>query len=260
MSWSAISGVVGARILVTRPSEVSDSVVSAISARGAVAIELPLIGFGPPADPTALDDAVRVLSSYDLVVLSSKTAVRVLADVAHRLEVDLTNVSFAAVGHATATDLRELGVGDVLVPERQDGDGLLELLVNRGVVGRRVLYLRAKKVRDVLVSGLLAVGADVHDVVAYETRCERLDPAVVARLLAEPPSAVFFFSPSAVECLFESLGGARARELLDSATTVAVGPVTSARMAELEVPPDCTAVNPDVNDMLDLLENVMRQC
>jgi uroporphyrinogen-III synthase len=220
----------GLRIVVTREPGKALATARALRDRGAVPVLFPVLGTAPPADSGPLDAAVSRLAAFDWVVVASANAVDAVLAACRRLGVPLAGPRWAAVGRATAAALRDAGVAEVLVPDRRDGDGLLAALLAAGAGTARVLIPRAERGRDVVIDGLLAAGARVEAVVAYRTVARVPPPAERDALLADPPAAVLFFSPSAVDAFRAALGDA-APAFLSAVPSVAIGPTTAAALA-----------------------------
>ena len=121
------------------------------------------LGADPVADPmlevrptgTAPVDA-------DYVILTSKTGVELAADAGW----DPGDAVVCAIGASTAAALREAGYRVDRVPEEYSSSGLVRAL-EAEVVGRRVEVARSDHGSDVLLDGLRAAGADVHETVLY---------------------------------------------------------------------------------------------
>lgn len=245
----------GRRILVTREAEKAAETARAIESRGGVAVSFPCIATFPPVDAGPLRAALAGLSAYDRVVVSSPTGARVLVEGVAPGALGpgaLGATRLYAVGRATARTLEAAGARDVAVPDRQDGDGLLERLQADGAGAGRTLVLRAEQGREVVVAGLQAVGAAVDAVVAYRTARAVPEPGAVEALLAQPPvDAALFLSPSALEGFLGILGDERARAVLGDALTVAIGRTTASCMLCRGFPPGLVPDRPDLEAVLD---------
>lgn len=227
----------GQRVLVTRGST-DDLLSTLIAERGGVPVVLPTTRIEGPADPAALDRAVRrlVAGAYDWVVFTSKNAVAQVAARLHAAEPLPGRVQVAAVGGATATRLEEHGVRVDVVPPAFTGEALVEALARSGVRGAAVLFPRGNLARETVPAGLEKAGALVHAVEAYRTvPVDSLDPDVLRDLRAAPVDVAVFLSPSSVTTLHTLLGDFA--ELLASAVIACIGPVTAetARAAGLTV-------------------------
>jgi uroporphyrinogen-III synthase len=226
----------GRRILVTRRSEQTGSLRVALSALGAIVVEVPLIAHEPPADPRPLDEALGRLARYDWVAFTSANAVEAVAARLARLGVPLdAGVRLASVGpstaHAIAAHFR--GRATDLQPASEfRAEALVEAFRARDLTGRHILLPVSDRARDTLAAGLRAQGAVVESVVAYRTVAPDGVRARLDRALAEGIDLVVLASPSAVEGLVAALG-ARARGV----AVAVIGPVTeeAARSVGLDV-------------------------
>lgn len=207
----------GKRVVTTRdePGHVDRLLTEA----GAEVVHVPLIQIVDAADGgAALQDHLRVLDTYDwLIVTSQHGAVRV-GKAARKLPVRL-----AAVGTKTAEVLSELAKRPVdVVPTVQTGASLLAALPNPGD-GARVLLAQADRAGTELADGLRENGYEVSAVEAYRTALRRPSVAELRRALGS--DAVAFASGSAVQGWVDAIGFRTPR------CVVAIGPST-ARFAD----------------------------
>jgi uroporphyrinogen III methyltransferase/synthase len=186
-----------------------------------------------PLDPAPLHAALDHVAEYDWVIFTSQSAVTAVWDALRARGTGaraLGGARVCAVGPATAAALRERGVVVDVVPERFAAEGVLEALAagDRGngaaVRGRRVLMPLAAAARDVLPSGLRALGAQVDVVPVYRTVPDESGGATLAERLARGEvDLVTFTSGSAVRFFVEAMGAERAAR----APAATIGPVTS---------------------------------
>lgn len=253
-----MSALEGRRVLVTRDAEEAVRTASAITARGGIPVVFPCIAFQAPTDPEALRRALVHWRDFDRLVVTSPRGARVLLDRLDRLgewPEAAERGRFFAVGEATARVLRRGGVRDVRVPERWQGEGLLEALLADGAARGRTLLVRAEEGRDVVPDGIRAAGGEVEVVAAYRTvRASPAPEQVEALMSGQRPDAAIFFSPSAVEAFLEICGEPRARTWLEPVRVVAVGAVTAAAMKRRGVTPSAVASRPDLDAALDAAE------
>ncbi len=195
-------------ILVTRPAGAGDPLVAALESRG----------YRVTAVPTVVTEPVHVdwpdLSRFDWVVVTSAAGVAALPDLP-------AGPRWAAVGEATARALRSRGAVVDLVPEEANGAALAKALPDPA--GARVLLVRASLADPDLPAALRKRGAQVEEVVAYETIEGPAGSADELRRALERPdlAAVVFASGSAVRG-FTRLGGGT------NVPAVTIGPRTSA--------------------------------
>lgn len=231
LRWFDNRPLFGKRIMVTRTAEQARPFADMLAAQGAEALCCPTIAVEPPLDWTGLDDAIAALSRTDMLVMTSANAVDALFDRFSSLGRDvraLAGVEIAAVGPKTALALRRRGISPDLVPDNYRAEGVVELLVDRGVEGKRVLYPRASLARDLIPEKLTAAGAEVADPVAYRTVPPPEGAGRIRELLeAGDIDAVTFTSSSTVEN-FVDMVGSDVHRLLEGVAVVSIGPLTTA--------------------------------
>jgi uroporphyrinogen III methyltransferase/synthase len=226
----------GRTIVVTRAAAQAERFTQLLEAAGARVLAAPAIVIGPPPSWEPLDAALDALGSFSWVIFTSVNGV---AMVDRRLSARrlawtaLVGRRVAAIGPATADALGEHGVRVDLVPDEYRAEGLLERL--RGVVtpADRVLLPRAAETRDVLVTGLRRLGAQVTEVPAYATRraeggAARLREALAAGAI----DAVTFTSSSTARSFAELFSDHERRDWLGHVTVASIGPITAATAAE----------------------------
>jgi uroporphyrinogen III methyltransferase / synthase len=246
----------GRRVLVPRGEEQGTQTARELRARGAEPILAPVLAFGPPPDPGALERAVDAMDTYDIVAFTSANGVRSLFEALGKRGPDaraLGSGRVAAVGPATAEALLERGVRADIVAGESRGEGLARAIL--ATHPKRVLIAQALVAREALPDALRAAGVQVDVVAAYQTRPAELsivDP-LKADLLAGQMDAVLFTSSSTVTCLMDALGE-RAVDLLSGTVVACIGPVTAATARERGLRPDVIAAECTMADLLDALE------
>lgn len=219
-----LSGLVGRRILVTRPRAQTDALETALEALGAHPIAFPTIDIRPAPDLAPLDRALEALDRYAWIAFTSANGVAVFFDrLARRAGAVPPGVRIAAVGPGTAGALAARGARVDFVPSEFLGERLGQELGE--VEGRRVLFPRAAGARETLALELTRRGAAVEDVIVYETLPAAPDPQGLAEL-ERGVDAATFTSASTVDNFFLLLDG-RAARLLNGVVVACIGPVTA---------------------------------
>lgn len=229
-----MGALAGLSIAVTRAEGRGGALAEALRAEGARVVELPLTRIESLA-PEPLDAAVAALATYDWILLTSVNAVQHLEEAMQRADRSSFEAKVAVVGSATGAAAEQRGWRPAVVPDRFLAEGLLDAMAERGdVEGARILYPAAEGARDVLPSGLRALGAEVDVVPVYRSAPDpdgqsRLQTMVSAGAL----DLVTVAAPSAVDALQAALPAEHARRL----PVACIGPVTAraARMAGFPV-------------------------
>jgi uroporphyrinogen III methyltransferase/synthase len=233
------------RIAVTRAPEQAGALAEALERLGAEVLSAPAIELVDPPDWTALDAALGRLGEYDWIIFTSaNTLPRLVARMEH-LGLDPADLAhipgrLVAIGPATARGLEALGLSVITAPGEFRAEGVVELLRDAPLEGRRVLIPRALEGRDVLARALAAEGAYVDVAPVYRSRPspEGVQPARAA-LLAGRLDAVTFTSGGVARAFVEAMGDAWPR--LAGVTLASIGPVTSDALKELGLAPQVEA-------------------
>jgi uroporphyrinogen III methyltransferase/synthase len=224
------------RIAVTRPVAQAGRLVDGLRGLGAAPLSCPTIRIADPPDPAPLRRAVECLEEYDWVVFTSANGVeRFWRELESQSRSGLpAETRLAAIGPATAETLEMRGVSPEVVPEEYVAEAVADVLIAvGGLAGRRLLLPRAAGARRVLPERLSAAGAQVDEVIAYESKP---DLEGIARLRAAIDAGevdmVTFTAASTVRHFVETAGTELGR-----ARVAVIGPITAraARMAGLRV-------------------------
>ncbi|UCF21400.1 MAG: uroporphyrinogen-III synthase [Gemmatimonadota bacterium] len=227
----------GKRIAVTRPAGQAASLIDGLRALGAEAVDFPTIRIADPAESGPLRRAIERLAEYDWIVFTSANGVarfwqelRALRDTSQLP----SHIAVAAIGPATAAAVEERGARPRLVPEEYVAEAVAEALREvQELAGRRVLLPRAAGARRVLPDRLRAAGAEVDEVVAYESLPDMEGIASLRAALARGElDMVTFTAASTVRHYVDRAGADMGR-----ASVAAIGPITAdaARAAGVRV-------------------------
>ena len=242
----------GKRVLVTRAAHQAGKLSEGLCALGAEPVKVPVIEIRPPEDLAPLDRALRELSSYDWLILTSANTVRALADRAAALGLNLAaaaRFNVAAVGKATAEAARQAGFAIALVPESYVAESLAKSLAGQ-TRGRKVLLARAAVARDVIPHALRAAGATVDVVDAYRNVMPESAPALLREALQKGIAAAAFTSSSSVTHLADAARQAGIAFPFAGVAAISIGPVTSKTLRDLGWEPVAEASPSDVPGLL----------
>lgn len=171
----------GAGIVITRPVEQAQKLSHLILAEGGTPISFPLIDIVPLEDYRQFDDTIANLARYDWAIFISSNAVQNgMPRVLKRFHPLPTQLKFAAIGPVTASELTQMGVPKVLIPEnRFDSESLLSLPEMQNMQHQRVMIFRGVGGREVLADSLTARGAKVTFAECYR----RVNPQTNTEIL-----------------------------------------------------------------------------
>jgi uroporphyrinogen III methyltransferase/synthase len=244
IAWFEKKPLFGKRVLIPRPASQAGGVVSRLIDLGAQPIVAPTIDIQPPVNWTEVDQLLERIHEFDWIVFTSVNGVHGLLNRLWETGGDmrrLANARLAAIGEGTANALAAFHLKADLLPGAFRAEELAAALAPH-VDGRRVLWARASRGRDVLPTLLRAAGARLEEVVVYRNLdVEQLAPDVLAALEQGEIDWVCLSSPSMAQSFARLLTPA-ARGRIGTATRVAtISPVTSAAAREAGLAVDAEA-------------------
>ena len=231
LSWFERRPLFGKRVLVTRARHQAAQTCELLQDQGAEPVTLPTIAINPPDDAEPLRAAARELGSYHYSIFTSANTVDALAAAMEQQGLDsraLAGQTICAIGPGTAKALGRLGLRPDLVPQDHRAEGILELLTEQRVAGKRVLLPRAAVARQILPETLRQRGARLDLVTAYVTGLPPAEQtaAGLARLRAGEVDVITFTSASTAQN-FGALLGQDLQRLCQGKIVVAIGPITA---------------------------------
>ena len=242
LRWFDNRALFGKGILVTRAADQAGEFSEILSRHGARVYECPTIRISPCEDTAELDAAISALPDFDWLVFTSYNAVRYFFARLTALGRDsraLGSCKVCAVGPKTAAALMQHSITADLVPRDYKAEGVVEAFATISAAGKRFLFPKADRARDVIPEGLRRLGAAVIAPVAYRnTVPDELPRSVIQALEERKIQCATFTSSSTVENLAAILGENRMLHLLNGVTIAAIGPITAQTCRELGLPVD----------------------
>jgi uroporphyrinogen III methyltransferase/synthase len=250
-NWFTTRPLFGRTVLITRPDHQSDDLAARLQNLGAIVLRQPAIEIGPPTDWTPVDRAIERLPELDWLVFSSGNGVEFflsrLLTLGHDMR-RLATVRLAAIGPGTAAALAKYRLKADLQPDTYRAESLAESLIPF-TRGKNVLLIRASRGREVLAEMLIAAGANVEQVVVYESRDIETADEEVARALAAGNIDVTTVTSSAIAHSLVRLFG----DDLSKTRLAAISPVTAATLTELGFAPAIVAVTYTTEGLIDAI-------
>lgn len=214
----------GKTVLVTRGKEQAHVFSDKLKQVGARPVEIPLISVSAMTETKEIEECVRDLSRYDWLVFTSANGVRFFFTFVSDI-MPLPNV--AVVGKKTALALEKRGITPAVVPDEFVAEGLAETMKSLVKPNDRVLLVKGNLARPTLKEALVQLGADVTDVVVYETKLNESGKVQLLELLRKQAiDVITFTSPSTVESFMNIMNEIEWERLLAHCVVACIGPVT----------------------------------
>ncbi|UFS71685.1 uroporphyrinogen-III C-methyltransferase [Geomonas sp. RF6] len=237
LRWFDNRPLFGKSILVTRAADQAGEFSGRLERLGARVYSCPTIEIIPPASFEELDGAITEIDTFDWIIFTSYNAVKYFFCRlnAHGLDTRaLGRCRVCAVGPKTAAALKVFGVRADLVPPDYKAEGVVDAFGSLEIAGKKVLFPKGDRARDVVPRELARMGAEVVTPVAYANVIPADIPAESLAALEDGKiDCVTFTSSSTVQNLQRILGGERFLHLLDGVAIASIGPITSSTCREL---------------------------
>jgi len=236
-SWFERRPLHGVSIGLTRSEDQLDGVIERVLELGGDPVAMPLIQIQPPEDWAPVDAVLERISDFDWIVFTSANGVHSFLARLGATGGDarrFASARLAVIGPATAEALAEFHLWADLMPSVFRAEDLAEAMAPQ-VEGRKVLWVRASRGRDVLPDRLTAAGAVLEQIVAYQNvDAEALSPDVVQRIQTGRLDWIGLSSPSIARSLAQLLSATETR--LGGVRLAAISPVTEAAAIECGLP------------------------
>lgn len=200
-SWRQELPLSGIKAVVTRPKELSSGLATMLREKGAEVIELPTIEIAPIEDNGELTGAIGALDSYDWIVFTSPSGVRVFMDELLKSKDirSLAGCRIASIGKGTEKELLKYGLRADMVPSEYDGRTLGTELAGLLHEGERVLIPRAKIGNHELIEELCKIsGITIDDIPTYDTIYTSQEWFDAGEAFDDPHTYALFTSASTV--------------------------------------------------------------
>jgi uroporphyrinogen III methyltransferase/synthase len=241
------------RVLVTRAIGQNTKLSQQLVSVGAVPVEFPTIKIGPPVDPKPLNTAIANLANYRWLILTSANGVKYFWQhllAAGKDTTDLRHLRVAAIGPATAAEIRARGLTIDVIPTEHVAEALVTAMP--AVAGQRILLPTADIARNTLVDGLAAKGGTVDRVTAYQNT-PVTNPGDLPKLLPTL-DALTFTSASTARNFVNLLQPKNPSTAIGPAIVACIGPITANAATEAGLPVHVVADTYTIPGLVEALQ------
>jgi len=255
LDWFERKPLFGQHIVVTRARQQSSKLTEALEDLGAQVLELPVIAFDAPSDPTQLGQVMQKIDTFSWMIFTSVNGVEAFFKELFSSNTDirrLAHAQFVAIGPATQKALEQKGLRGIFLPAVYDAANLARYLDGKIAAGEKVLVVRPEQARDILSVILRERGALVTEVAAYKTVSANVNTeALIASLAAGEVDAITFTSSSTVRNLLQLIAGDTG--LLKGVKLCSIGTVTSDTLREHGLAPSVEATDSCIEGLVDAI-------
>jgi len=251
----------GKRILITRSKEGWEEWLPHFKREGAIAIHVPTIEIHPPDDWSSVDLALSKLSSYDVLVFTSQSAVRFFFDRYKTIheKIQPFSAKLAAIGSRTAESIKEyVGRIDFVPQNPKAAEELGELLAQEVTLkGSKILIPRAEEAREWLPDFLREQGAHVEALTVYQTLPSGKGREALGRARDKGVDWLVFASPSSVDSFLRLDESTKMKEWIrgKKMRVAAIGRVTAKHLADENIKVTAVASEPTVESLITKMKD-----
>jgi len=259
LRWFDSRPLFGKGILVTRSADQAGDFSRMLASKGASVFECPTIKLIPPESSRELDAEIDRLATFDWTIFTSANAVSFFFDRITAKGLDCRafgSCRICAVGPKTAALLAAKGIKADMIPADYKAEGVVTEFSKLNLQGRKVLFPRADKARELIPQSLGEMGAIVAAPIAYRNIVPDALPQNLLRALEEQRVHCVTFTPSStVDNLAAMLGENRMFRLLQGVKIAAIGPVTACSCRDLGLNVD---IEPDKYTLENMTEEIVK--
>jgi uroporphyrinogen-III synthase len=241
----------GKTVLVTRGKEQAREFSELLAQTGALPLEIPLISFSLPSNIEPIKQVLKEVNRYDWIIFTSKNGVDFFFQLMDEAALREAAFKIAVVGQKTAQALKKRGLQPDIVPKEFVAEGLIETLKPLIKPDERVLLVKGNLARPVLKSALEQLGANLDEVIVYETKLNESGKSQIINLLIKQNiDVITFTSPSTVNSFMKMMEGIEWQPLLQRCAVACIGPITKQAAEEAGMTVHICPENYTIDDMI----------
>jgi len=266
--WFEKKPLFGKRILITRPREQIDEIMSLLTDMGAFCIPFSTISIVPPDKWDLCDSAIANIKNYNWIIFTSKNGVKFFFSRFHELGNDirdLKGIKIGAIGPKTAQALKDMYININFVPKEYRAEGIVSYISNIEIKGKRFLLPRAEKARDYLPTKLEQMGAEVDIVPVYKNVLPNIHgdyiEYVKKMFLNKDIHIAVFTSPSTFQNFLKLMNIdediEKIRDFLNGTKIACIGPVTGNVIEKTGL---SINIMPERYTVSNLVDSIVKDC
>ena len=238
------------KVLVPRGRGQAKSFSKLVERYGGIPVEIPLIAFRPIEKNQHLQVCLEALDTYDWIIFTSNVTVETFFSFYDRDATALPKI--AVIGKRTAEVLQQKGIHPAFVPSAYVAEVFVEEFLPLVDAHAKILLPKGNLAREYIATSLTAAGAQVNEVVIYETYLPEESRLKLAQMLSENELDILTFtSPSTVDHLMVVVKEYGLEEQLKKCIVGCIGPVTEKKLLEYGLTVHASPEQYTVKDMME---------
>lgn len=238
------------KVLVPRGKDQAKSFSQLVERLGGIPVEIPLLAFRPIEKNQRLQDCLQALDTYDWLIFTSNVTVETFFSF-FKNDAGSVLPKIAVIGKRTEEVVKEKGVQADFVPSTYVAEVFVEEFLPIIESGSKVLIPKGNLAREYIATALTEAGAQVDEVVIYETYLPVENRLKLAQMIAEKQLDILTFtSPSTVDHFMEVVKEHGLAEQLSTCIIGCIGPVTEKKLIQYGLTVHASPKEYTVNEMI----------
>ncbi len=262
LQWYGKDPLSGKRVMITRPSQQSSSMLKLVQDQGGEAWLFPSIAIAPPKDKLSMRNALEEIHQYHWIVFTSVNGVEAFFKALHKLKRDarsLSSIKFSAIGSKTAEALKSYGIIADYTPDIYTSEALVKGLKQQLSKNDRILIPRAEEAPKVF-QYLKEGGHYINEVPAYRTIASQAQASMARQMLEEGKMDVLTFtSASTVTHFINAMGFDDPKTILSKTLIACIGPVTARQVRAFGLKVSIEAQQSTTEGLMDAILNYFKK-
>lgn len=246
------SPLLGRKVLVPRGENQARSFSQLIEKYGGIPIEIPLIAFRPIERNPRLLTILKALDTYDWIIFTSNVTVETFFSFFSLAETENYFPKIAVIGKKTEEGLLEKGMQPEFVPSTYVAETFVEEFLPFIHENSRVLIPKGNLAREYISTSLTDFGANVDEVVIYETYMPEESRKKLAEMLVlNQLDILLFTSPSTVDHFMDVVQQKELMHYLNECIFGSIGPTTEKKLQAYGLPVHASPKEYTVKEMIN---------
>lgn len=230
--------LLGKKCLIMRDASQAYSLLEGIRVLGGIPFLVPLISFRKKILTSSEMETIKNLARFNWIIFTSQNGVKLFMEQLSDLNLVFPeHVKVAAIGTKTKQCLEEFRISPSFVPKKFTGDVLGQEI--REVINKndKICIVKGNLARDAAGEELRKFGADVQEIISYETYLpEESKEQLLQTLTKHRIDILIFTSPSTVEHFMGILKEHKEEKIIEGMWIACIGPVTEKALRKFNLP------------------------
>lgn len=224
-----ISPLYDKKVLIPRGKNHAKPVSALVRTFGGIPVEIPLLAFRTTLEAEAALQLKETLPMYDWIVFTSNVTVETFMSV-YQDACTTSRPKVAAIGVKTKEALAAANIATDFIPEKYVAEEFVKEFIPLVDPGMKVLIPKGNLARDYISASLSLHGADVEEIIVYETYMPDLSKQLLReKLEAGQLDILLFTSPSTIDHFMSVVDQYKLHDRISNCIISCIGPVSKAK-------------------------------